>query len=401
MVGTSDEAITFSQTEYTRLNLIAALDFARDQDDVTTALRLATALGWYWYTRGARSDLAAILDLVDRAADERATDADLLAAALLASGVVRVGLGEHDAAERDLIRTVEICRRTGDDRRLVIANAFLGHALRGRGDYAGAAERYRTARSMWEAVASDRGLAWSAHDLGILAYETGDHRAAEAQLREALDGFRALDYPWAIAESAAALGSALIAAGQPGEAAPLLGEALVIHDSVADRRGVAKGLESLASLALVRGDAATAARLRGAAEAWRTAASARTSRAEEDRLAAVDRRVDRALGRAAADAERRAGRSLHPVASIALAAAFAAGVTGSPEGDAGELTARQRDVAALIAAGNTNRQIGRRLGISEKTAEVHVRNIMERLATPSRAGVAAWAASRGLTPPAS
>jgi DNA-binding NarL/FixJ family response regulator len=30
---------------------------------------------------------------------------------------------------------------------------------------------------------------------------------------------------------------------------------------------------------------------------------------------------------------------------------------------------------------------------------VHVRNIMERLHAPSRAGVAAWAASRGLTAP--
>ncbi|HVU91524.1 MAG TPA: LuxR C-terminal-related transcriptional regulator, partial [Jatrophihabitans sp.] len=62
-------------------------------------------------------------------------------------------------------------------------------------------------------------------------------------------------------------------------------------------------------------------------------------------------------------------------------------------------TARQLDVAAHVAAGRTNRQIGRALGISEKTAEVHVRNIMERLRVPSRAGIAAWAAARGLPRP--
>ena len=61
-----------------------------------------------------------------------------------------------------------------------------------------------------------------------------------------------------------------------------------------------------------------------------------------------------------------------------------------------ELTARQLEVAALVAAGRTNRQIGRALGISEKTAEIHVRNIMERLGAPSRAGVAAWVAAHGL-----
>ena len=61
------------------------------------------------------------------------------------------------------------------------------------------------------------------------------------------------------------------------------------------------------------------------------------------------------------------------------------------------LTPRQREVAIQVAAGRTNRQIGTALGISEKTAEVHVHNIMERLDVPSRAGVAAWAAARGLT----
>jgi len=400
-VGTRAEAITFPWTEYARLNLLAALEFAREQEDVTTALQLATALGWYWYTRGALSGLAAILDFVARATAERPVDADLLAAALVSSGVVRVGLGDHDAAERDLTRAVEISRQVGDDRRLAIASAFLGHVFRDRGDYDLAAERYGTARTLWENFASRRGIAWSSHDLGLLAYETGDYPTAETYLREALLGFRELDYEWAVAVSACGLATVLIAEGRPDEAPQLLSEALVIHDAVADRRGVAQCLESLASLALFRNDAATAGRLLGAAEAWRTAAAARPSRAEQARRNALDESITRALGRGPADAERHVGRTLHPVASIALAAAFAAGATDHRPNDAGELTARQRDVAALIAAGHTNRQVGRALGISEKTAEVHVRNIMERLNTPSRAGVAAWAASRGLTPPAS
>jgi non-specific serine/threonine protein kinase len=398
-VGTQDEALTFAWTEQTRLDLLAALEYARQQDDVIATLRLATALGWYWYTRGSLSDVASIRELVARAADGPPVDADLLAAALVSSGVVCVGLGERDAAERDLTRAVALCRRAGDDRRLAIANAFLGHALRGRGDYAGAAEHYGAARRLWAGLASRRGMAWSAHDLGILAYETGDYAAAEALLREALLGFREIDYPWAVAVSAWGLGATLIAARRPAEAAQLLSEALVVHDAVADRRGVAQCLESLASLAVLRNDAATAGRLLGAAEAWRTAAAARRSRAEQERVVALDERITQALGRGPADAERLAGRTLAPIASIALAAGFAARAADQPPDDAGELTARQRDVAALVAAGHTNRQIGRALGISEKTAEVHVRNIMERLNTPSRAGVAAWAASRGLAAP--
>jgi DNA-binding NarL/FixJ family response regulator len=71
---------------------------------------------------------------------------------------------------------------------------------------------------------------------------------------------------------------------------------------------------------------------------------------------------------------------------------------GAERARAVELTTRQREVATLVAAGHTNRQIGRELGISEKTAEIHVHNIMRRLDASSRAAVAAWVATSGLEP---
>jgi len=45
----------------------------------------------------------------------------------------------------------------------------------------------------------------------------------------------------------------------------------------------------------------------------------------------------------------------------------------------GELTARERDVLALIAEGRTNRAIGQRLFLSEKTVEGNVRRIFDKL----------------------
>jgi DNA-binding NarL/FixJ family response regulator len=62
--------------------------------------------------------------------------------------------------------------------------------------------------------------------------------------------------------------------------------------------------------------------------------------------------------------------------------------------DGGALTPREAQVAALIRSGCTNRQIGRRLGISEKTAEVHVHHVMRKLGAANRAEVAAWVAAR-------
>jgi DNA-binding NarL/FixJ family response regulator len=66
---------------------------------------------------------------------------------------------------------------------------------------------------------------------------------------------------------------------------------------------------------------------------------------------------------------------------------------------AGELTAREREVASLIAEGLTNGQLAERLFISPKTAAVHVSNILAKLGLASRAEVAAWAVRRELLVP--
>ncbi|MBO2448200.1 alpha/beta fold hydrolase [Actinomadura barringtoniae] len=58
------------------------------------------------------------------------------------------------------------------------------------------------------------------------------------------------------------------------------------------------------------------------------------------------------------------------------------------------LTPRQLQVAALIADGLSNRQIGRRLGIEERSAEGHVERIRQRLDVRSRTQIAAWWARR-------
>ena len=48
------------------------------------------------------------------------------------------------------------------------------------------------------------------------------------------------------------------------------------------------------------------------------------------------------------------------------------------------LTARELEVLALVAAGRTNRQIGERLFISERTVGVHVGHIFDKLQVRTR-----------------
>jgi predicted ATPase/DNA-binding CsgD family transcriptional regulator len=62
----------------------------------------------------------------------------------------------------------------------------------------------------------------------------------------------------------------------------------------------------------------------------------------------------------------------------------------------GPLTRREKEVAELVAAGLTNRQIGERLFISWRTVEGHLERIRHKLGARSRTGVATWAVEHGL-----
>jgi len=54
------------------------------------------------------------------------------------------------------------------------------------------------------------------------------------------------------------------------------------------------------------------------------------------------------------------------------------------------LTAREREVAVLVAQGTSNREIADKLGISERTAEGHVEQVRNKLGFRSRAQIASW-----------
>jgi DNA-binding NarL/FixJ family response regulator len=73
-------------------------------------------------------------------------------------------------------------------------------------------------------------------------------------------------------------------------------------------------------------------------------------------------------------------------------------LTGEPRsaGPSDVLTPREAEVLGLVAEGLTNRQIGARLFISEKTASVHVSNILAKLSAGGRTEAVAIAAARGL-----
>ena len=62
-----------------------------------------------------------------------------------------------------------------------------------------------------------------------------------------------------------------------------------------------------------------------------------------------------------------------------------------------ELTAREREVLALLALGRRNRDIAQELFIAENTVKNHVRNILDKLVLTSRVEAATYALRHGVT----
>lgn len=114
--------------------------------------------------------------------------------------------------------------------------------------------------------------------------------------------------------------------------------------------------------------------------------------------------LGRALVARGRDGDDARGAELASVASDEAARLGMAPVSdhGAPAARAptpGGLTPREVEVLRLVAEGLANKQIARRLRVSEKTAKTHVSNILAKLGVSARTQAATWAVREGLVPP--
>ncbi|MDX6301711.1 MAG: hypothetical protein QOF53_2925 [Nocardioidaceae bacterium] len=78
---------------------------------------------------------------------------------------------------------------------------------------------------------------------------------------------------------------------------------------------------------------------------------------------------------------------IHPKVARQLLSARSEGTPGS----AVQLTPREAEVLALVRAGLANKQISRRLGISERTVKAHLTSVFQRIGVVDRTQAALWA----------
>jgi two-component system nitrate/nitrite response regulator NarL len=99
------------------------------------------------------------------------------------------------------------------------------------------------------------------------------------------------------------------------------------------------------------------------------------------------------------DAIRRAAQG-DSVVSQQMTAKLIQGVRASPKGEPAMLerdrfSPRERDIMASLAQGESNKEIARKLDLSESTVKIHVQNIFKKLNMSSRVQVALYADEHG------
>jgi predicted ATPase/DNA-binding CsgD family transcriptional regulator len=370
-------------------NLRAALDAEQSGDDHVVQLVMATNLWLYWYARGRMSEgrrvLEHLLSAPGPAGGDRARATSKLGYLTLAQGDVEAGACRAEEA-------LKMLDRAGGPRLRGELLAIAGLAARARRDPRLAAQLFGESRDAYRQVDEPAGVAVAISGLAGAVLDQGDLTGARTLQLESAAIKRDIGDDWNLAFSLFDLAIIAVRGGDLAAARDLLSETLGLRRRLDDRRGVAMTVEAQAWVEVAAGEHRRAARLLGAAGALWAAIPAQIGgmwlpeeRAREAvcRQALGDAEMERLLAEGAAMA--------HDV--VVSTAEIPAEVAVQPS----PLTRREEQVAVLVAAGLSNKEIAGRLAIAQRTAETHVENLLAKLGFVSRTQIAAWVGMHGLT----
>jgi predicted ATPase/DNA-binding CsgD family transcriptional regulator len=349
---------------------------------------LASSLGWYWITR-ATTEGARWLDELLAAGPRNSRPHGR---AHFMRGFLAVLQADPAAARPALDQAVTAARQAKQPRLLAESLSMASVAANMAGDR-GSGERL-----LHEAQLVAAGLDDVPARLAVLqaralnGFSGGDLDAVRAASSEGVRLSRETGDLYTLEIWLMNLGFAALTAGDLGEPKPLLAEALRIAVQIDDRVAQFYLVGALGCRAAASGGHRLAARLLGASENLRAQTGASVNAILAPLLAQATESATAALGRPAFDAEFTAGTrySRDTAVRLALGEPARRPAGASHDSRTGPLAKREAEVARLVADGLTNKQIGARLFISERTVENHIRNIMNKLGFSTRAQIAGW-----------
>lgn len=383
------------------------------ENDTAGALQLAGALGQFWFMRG--HHFGEGIEWLERilSRSEAPEQTATRARAFRWLGTLTYFQGNYAAARSAYEQSLALSQELQDRDAIAETFYYLSDTAALQGDTVAAHALYAQARTFFTDSLHEQGDKWTIartlNYLGELARVEGDYAAARTFYEESLLIRHELSDQRGIAVSLINLGFVAHHQGDYQQAATFFEKSLSLFQKMGSWRGVVDCFLGLAGAAVSARQPERAVRLLGATEALREAIHVGSVLAYPDRVeydlyvAAGRAQLDEAAF-AAAWAEGRE-LTLEQAIDYALSESKIPADASMPlsvqefKEKFGGLTRRERQVAALIAQGKSNREIAEAMTVGLKTAETYMTRIRNKLGFDSRVQIALWAIDKGLVTP--
>jgi len=266
------------------------------------------------------------------------------------------------------------------------------------GDLDASLADYQEVLSLARASGDNYTLAVTLVNLGVDQVTAGEFPAALAYLQDALRVADAHGYQHLSAAAEMNLGFAYLMNSDAASARRLLVGVLDRARATSEMTWVHNALLGLALAAGADAAPAVAATLHGAADHEYEQAG-QAFEARESKMRTSDQaRLRDALGEAEFDAAYARGRTLSQADAIALAVDTAQPDPGPAPAVTGPLSARERQIMALLAGGASNAKIAETLFVTPNTVRTHLDRIRDKTGARNRAELTRYAMQAGIEP---
>jgi len=247
------------EAEYS--NLRAALAWCQsDEGDADMGLRIAGALGWFWFFRTYLSEGRNWLDgAFARVRDAR--QSRTVAKALNAAGRLAISQGDYVIACSLLQESVDTWRNVGDKEGLAYALSDLGIAAVNQGELLMGRTLIEEAVALFRDMRNNWGLAFALDRLADAKTFLSDAEGATALYAESLTLYRELGDKWGITRELRDLGDRLLRLGEYRSAQAMLEEALAIGREIGNTLWIALLARTLGDTLLLQCEFAQAVSL--------------------------------------------------------------------------------------------------------------------------------------------
>lgn len=265
-------------------------------------------------------------------------------------------LGRYETVHTLLDESLELAREAGDSYRIALILNFLGDLARCEQDFAGAKPNYENSIVLFRELEAKRDVASVLQNLGHACLHLGEVERAHI----------------------------------------LFMESLALQQEQENTSGMAECLIGFAAIAIVHDLPAAGVRLISAAIAIsgkRPANVWTATRMEYERYLEL---AHAKLTEAEFQAEQAAGHALSLEQAIENAQHLLLKSARESWKTPDDLTAREREIAILIAQGKSNGEIAEDLVLSKRTIEKHIANILSKLGVTNRTQIMGWVIQSGL-----